>query len=259
VYYYSNTQTGRYVVIRFHHAAMMAALIAMPVAACSMSFSSDETGDGARPSGSGGERSYPVDGFTTIALGGAGNVDVRVGPAFSVKAIGTPAALDKIVVERDGRALKLTRRKGISWGSGDKVRFLVTMPRITGADIGGSGSVTVDRVEGDSFDGNIGGSGRLDLRGVKVAKASFAIGGSGEIAAAGTAQELSVSIGGSGSIRAEPLRADTADVTIAGAGDIRATVLRTADVTIMGSGDVTIGGGAKCSVTKMGGGTVRCG
>lgn len=244
---------------RFHHAAVAIVLIAIPVAACSMSFSSDNTGDGVQPSGAGGERSYAVAGFSTIALGGAGDVDVRVGPAFSVKAIGTPAALDKIVVERDGEALKLTRRKGISWGNGDKVRFLVTMPRITGADIGGSGTVTVDRVEGGSFDGNIGGSGRLDLRGVKASKVSFAIGGSGEIAAAGTTDELSVSIGGSGRIRAEPLRAANADVTIAGAGDIRATVLQTADVTIMGSGDVTIAGGAKCSVTKMGGGTVRCG
>jgi hypothetical protein len=248
---------GRFAVIRFHHAAMVAALIAVPVAACSMSFGSDD--DGVAPSGSGNERSYAIDGFTAIALGAAGDVDVRVGPAFSVKAVGTPAALDKIVVERDGKSLKLTRRKGISWGSGDKVRFLVTMPRISGADIGGSGSVTVDRVEGGSFDGNIGGSGRLDLRGLKVDKVSFAIGGSGEVAAAGTAEELSVSIGGSGRVRAEPLRATTADVTIAGAGDIRATVLRSADVTIMGSGDVTIGGGAKCSVTKMGSGTVRCG
>ena len=244
---------------RFHHAAMLAALLAVPVAACSMAIGNDVGGDGVAASGTGGERSYAVDGFTAIALGAAGDVDVRVGPAFSVKAIGTPAALDKIIVERDGRSLKLTRRKGMTWPSGDKVRFLVTMPRITGADIGGSGTVTVDRVEGESFDGNIGGSGRLDLRGLKVAKASFAIGGSGEVAAAGTAQALEVSIGGSGRIRAEPLRADTANLTIAGAGDIRATVLRTADVTIMGSGDVTIGGGAKCSVTKMGSGRVRCG
>ncbi|MBJ6122598.1 head GIN domain-containing protein [Sphingomonas mollis] len=242
--------------IRSHYLSVLLALVAIPVAACSMGRSDDE---GIAASGTGSERSYAVTDFTSIGLGGAGDVEVRVGPAFSVKAIGTPTALDKIKVERDGKSLNLSRRKGFTWGGGDKVRFLVTMPRIEGADIGGSGTIVVDRVEGPSFNGNIGGSGRLDIRGLKVDKAEFGIGGSGDIAAAGTARSLEISIGGSGKVRAQPLRADTAEVTIAGAGDVQATVLRNADVTIMGSGDVTITGGAKCSVTKMGAGKVHCG
>ncbi|MDP1028614.1 head GIN domain-containing protein [Sphingomonas sp. KR1UV-12] len=237
---------------------LILALLAVPVAACSMSWSDDDD-QGVTPRGSGGERTYPVEGFETIELGAAGDVEVRVGGGYSVTATGTPAALDKVLVERDGKALKLSRRKGISWGSGDKVRFLVTMPRITGADIGGSGTITIDRVPGGSFEGNIGGSGRLDVRGLAVDKAEFAIGGSGDIAAAGTARSLEVSIGGSGKVRAQPLRAETGEITIAGAGDIQATVTRHAEVTIMGSGDVDITGGAKCSVAKMGGGKVNCG
>lgn len=245
---------------RMLYAPVALAMLAVPVAACSFGWS--DNGDdkpGVAPSGRGSTRTYPVSDFTTVALAGGGDVEVRVGPAFSVAATGEPAVLDKVKVERSGDTLTLGWRRGINWnGSKGKVRYLVTMPRIAGADIGGAGTITVDRAQGDKFEGNIGGSGKLDVRGLQVERAEFAIGGSGDIAAAGSARSLEISIGGSGNVRAQPLRAETGDITIAGAGDIQATVARSADVTIMGSGDVTIGGGAKCNVTKMGGGTVRC-
>lgn len=243
--------------VRAFHAPLFLAVLAIPVAACSFSWGDGD--QGIAPSGTGNTRTYAVDGFTTVGLVGGGDVDVRVGPSFSVTATGSPEMLDKIKVERDGKTLKLGWRQGLTWGGGDRVSYAVTMPRIVGADIGGSGSISVDRVEGDEFEGNIGGSGRLNLRAMQVGHAEFAIGGSGDIAAAGTARTLSVSIGGSGNVLAQPLRAETANVTIAGAGKVQATATRTADVTIMGSGDVVIAGGAKCSVTKMGGGKVRCG
>ncbi len=243
--------------IRRLHVPMLLALLAVPVAACSMSWGDDDAGVAAQ--GSGGQRTYPVDGFDSVALGGAGDVQVRVGPAFSVTATGSPDVLDKLVVERDGKTLKLGRRKGMTWGRGEKVGFVVTMPRITGADIGGSGTITIDRVPGGSFDGNIGGSGKLDVRGLAADKVSFNIGGSGDVAAAGSARSLEIAIGGSGRILAEPLRVETGEITIAGAGNVQANISRNANVTIMGSGNVTVTGGAKCSVTKMGSGKVNCG
>lgn len=238
-------------------AAALAA-IALPVAACSMSWSDDDA-KGTPPSGTGGTRSYAVRDFDAVALGAAGDVDVRVGGDWSVTATGTPAALDKLVVARDGHTLKLSRRNGVSWDRGDKVRFAVTMPRIGEASIGGSGSITVDRVPSGDFTGNIGGSGKLDVRGLAVDKAEFSIGGSGTALAAGRARSLEVNIGGSGDVRVQPLSVETADITIAGAGNVDATASRHAEVTILGSGNVTVGGGAKCSTTKMGAGNVRCG
>lgn len=232
-------------------------LAALALPACSFAWSDE--GDAVQPSGSGDRRSYAVRDFDTVALGAAGDVEVRVGGDYSVTATGAPAALDKLRVERDGKTLKLERRRGMQWGSGDKVRFLVTMPRIAGADIGGAGNIRIDRAAGPAFEGNIGGSGTLDVRGLAVDTATFSIGGSGNVSAAGRTRQLEVNIGGSGDVRTTPLSAQDAEVTIAGAGKVAATVARTADVTIMGSGDVSITGGAKCSVTKMGGGTVRCG
>ena len=239
--------------------AIAFALFAIPVAACSASWNTDDDGKpGIAASGSGGERHWTVSGFDAVNVAAAGDVQVRVGPAFSLIASGTPEQLDKIKVTQDGHTLNIGRRRGVSWGEG-KLHFVLTMPAITGAGIGGSGTIAIDHVEGKAFEGNIGGSGKLMVAAMKVGKASFNIGGSGDVAAAGTAQSLSVSIGGSGSVKALPLSAQTADISIAGAGNVAATVTHTADVSIMGSGDVTVAGGAKCSVTKMGAGTVHCG
>ncbi|WP_375394462.1 head GIN domain-containing protein [uncultured Sphingomonas sp.] len=235
-------------------------LLAAPVAACSAHWNTDDDGKpGIAAAGTGGERHWTVSGFDAIDIGGAGDVQVHVGPAFSLTATGSPDLLDKVKITQDGHTLDIGRRSGDGWGDGGKLHFVVTMPAITGAGIGGSGTIAIDRVEGKAFEGNIGGSGKLDVAAMKVGKASFNVGGSGDIAAAGTTQALSVSIGGSGSIKATPLSAQTADISIAGAGKIAATVTQTAAVTIMGSGDVTITGGAKCSVTKMGAGAVHYG
>ena len=240
--------------------AVALALLAFPIVACSAHWSSDDDGKpGIAASGSGGERHWTVSGFDTVNVAAAGDVQVRVGPAFSLTATGSPDMLDKVKVTQDGHDLNIGRRRGVSWGDGGKLHFVLTMPAIAGAGIGGSGTVAIDRVDGKAFEGNIGGSGKLDIAAMKVAKASFNIGGSGTVSAAGTAQSLSVSIGGSGNVKATPLSAQTADISIAGAGNVAATVAHSAAVSIMGSGDVTIAGGAKCSVTKMGAGTVRCG
>jgi hypothetical protein len=239
-------------------ALLVPAAILAPLAACSASWGDDDGKPGIVPSGSGGERHYAADGFDTIALGTSADVAVHVGGAYSVVATGSPAALDTLKVQREGHTLKLGQRRGVHWGQGEKVRFTVTLPRIAGADIGGSGSMAVDRAEGPQFSGNIGGSGSIDVRAMRVDKASFAIGGSGSVKAAGSASRLGVSIGGSGGVQAPALVAETADISVAGAGSIRATVRRSASVSIVGSGDVILTGGAKCSVSKMGSGNVRC-
>ena len=239
-------------------ALLVPAAALAPLAACSAHWN-DDGKPGIAPSGSGGERHYAAAGFDTVALGAPADVAVNVGGGWSVVATGTPAALDKLKVMRDGRGLHIEARRNILWTTGDHVRVVVTMPRISGADIGGSGSITVDRAEGPVFTGNIGGSGALDVRALRVQKARFAIGGSGDVKAAGSANQLDVSIGGSGNVDARPLVAETANVSVAGSGGLRATVRRSASVSIVGSGDVSIGGGAKCSVSKMGSGDVRCG
>lgn len=218
-----------------------------------------DDGPGIAPSGSGTSRSYAADGFSRIELAGSDDVDVRAGTGFSVHAEGPADELDKLRIARDGDRLTIGRRRNaLSWGSHAKVKVFVTLPRLVQADIAGSGTMAVDRIEGARFEGNVAGSGDLNIAALTVDEVEASIAGSGDIHAAGAVKRLEVSIAGSGSLDATGLRAAGAKVSLAGSGDVRAQVAGDAKVDIMGSGDVDLGAEARCSVSKMGSGSVRC-
>ncbi|MGR6329518.1 head GIN domain-containing protein [Sphingomonas sp. XXL09] len=217
-------------------------------------------GDEVAASGGGTTRTYTVTDFSGIDLAGADDVDVRVGTGFSVRAEGPAQELDSLRIVRDGDTLRIDRheRALISWGNkGAKV--FVTMPRLTAATLSGSGTMTVDRIEGGSFTADIKGSGDLDIAALTSNRAEVDIRGSGDVHAAGAVQQLTVSVAGSGAFDAAGLKAQRADVALRGSGDVRAAVTGEARVTMSGSGDVDLGAAARCQVDKKGSGEVRCG
>lgn len=228
--------------------------------ASSWGWKDDQKGDPVAASGSGNGRSYNVSGFSQIDLRGADNVDVRVGPAFAVRAEGPADELDRLRLARDGDTLRIGRRDGagFKWGRSRPVLVHVSLPRLAGAAVSGSGAMTIDRVEGGAFGGAVSGSGKLDIGALRVDDASFSIAGSGDARVAGSARSLKVNIAGSGNLVAPGLRASSARVSVAGSGDARATVNGDATVSIMGSGNVDLGPNARCKVSRMGSGSVRC-
>ena len=234
----------------------LAALL-LPLAACHPGAEAD--GPGITGTGSGNQRSYAVTDFTAIELAGADAVDVRVGASYSVRAEGSEAALGRLRIDKKDDALRIGRRRGGDGsGNGETVKLYVTLPRLTGASVAGSGVMNVDRVEGTAFKAALAGSGSLAVGALAVERADADLAGSGSLRASGTTKRLDVNIAGSGSVEAPGLNAGSASVSIAGSGGMRAAVIGDAEVNIMGSGDVDLGRRAHCTVNKMGSGTVRC-
>lgn len=235
--------------------AMTAAML--PLAACN--FANGMSGDVVQPSGSGSTRNFDVAGFTAVSLRGADDVEVRTGDGFAVTAQGDSALLDRLEIRKDGDTLRIGRKDGDwTWGGDKGARITVTLPRLTGASVAGSGDMTVDRAQGD-FSGSIAGSGNLSIARFAGGKADLSIAGSGDLRiGAGQASEIDASIAGSGDIDAAALKAARGDISIAGSGNLRAQVTGEADISIVGSGNVELTGGARCSVSKMGSGDARC-
>ena len=232
-------------------------LAAGSLAACSID---GDDGPGIAPTGSGPTRSYAVDGFSRIDLSGSDDVDVRAGTAFSVRAEGPAEDLDRLRIAKDGDTLQIGRKRNtFSFGSRPKVKIYVTLPRLAKANIAGSGTMAVDRVEGGSFEAGIAGSGDLNIAALATDDAAVSIAGSGNVRAGGAVRRLTVSIAGSGDLDAAGLRAERAEISIAGSGSARAAVTGTAKVDMMGSGNVDVGAAASCTVSKKGSGSVRCG
>ena len=243
-------------------ARWLMALVAMPLVACNVSVGGDD--DDGRPGvaaqGSGGTRTYAVADFTAVALRGSDDVDVRVGPGFSVRADGDPEVLDRLKITKDGDTIRIGRIRSDGWsGNGKHARISITMPRIAATAVAGSGDIRVDRVEGKGFKADNAGSGSLKVGQLQVDEARLSLAGSGDMELAGAARSLTADIAGSGDIDASGLKAERADVSIAGSGGVRADVKGPAKVSIVGSGDADLGRDAKCEVSKMGSGSARCG
>ena len=240
---------------------MLIGLMLPLAAACGNSVDIGDRDDG-RPGipaqGTGGTRTYAAADFTAVELRGADNVDIRVGPGFSVRADGDSALLDHLKVSRDGNTLRVGRTSNWTW-HGDRARISITMPRLTDASIAGSGDVTVDRVQGPAFKVSSAGSGGLTVGAAQLDQAELSLAGSGRVRIGGTAQRLTVNVAGSGAVDAGELHAGQADVSVAGSGSVRAAVDGPAKVSMMGSGNVDLGSKARCQVNKMGSGSVRCG
>ena len=239
------------------------AVAALSLAACSATIgggSGDDGQPGIPAQGAGATRTYAVTGFTGIDLRGADDVDVSVGPGFSVRADGDPAVLDRLKIEKVGDTLRVGRVATSGWHwSGKETKVSITLPALAAVSVAGSGNMTVDHVTGARFAGNGAGSGRLAIAQLTVDDAHFNLAGSGDLKLAGTARQLSVSIAGSGQVEARDLTANSADISVAGSGGLRATVNGPAKVSMLGSGSVDLGSGAQCQTSKLGSGSVHCG
>lgn len=233
-------------------------LALLPAAtACHASWEKD--GQTVKPSGVDATRTYEANGFTKVDLRGPDDIDVKNGAQFAVIAEGDSAVLDELEIKVIDGTLRVGRRdhSGFSMSSDDGVKVHVTMPRLEGASVSGSGDMTIDKAEGD-FKGAIAGSGDLGIASLAANDADLSIAGSGNLTVAGTASRLKASIAGSGDIEAGKLTASAADISVVGSGSMRGVVKGGASVSIAGSGDVDLTGGAKCSVSAVGSGEAHC-
>ena len=236
--------------------ASLIALLAL--AACSPA---KDREPGVAATGGGTARIYEVAGFTGVALRGSDDVDVRVGSGFSVRAEGPAAELDTLRIVRDGDVLRIGRKASFvfEWGETAHVKIFVTMPRITTADLTGTGDLAIDRVEGERLRVTSKGSGDIAIGALSVESADLSLSGTGTLTAKGSAHQLKIDLSGSGDVDAPELKAARATVSVAGTGDVHASVDGPAQVSVTGTGDVDLGPGARCTTSNTGTGEVRCG
>ena len=210
-----------------------------------------------------GEEGVPLDELdisgtppTGVALGGPDRVNVTTGDDFLIEVDGSDAAADRLRFALSDGMLAIGRESGSS-NDGGIATVNVVLPSIRSVALGGSGSITADRLTGDAQI-VVGGSGTAVAEAVEADALDVVIGGSGTARAAGNAARLEIAIGGSGSADLAGLTADRADVSIGGAGNARFASDGTVDANIGGSGDVRVRGSARCTSNTVGSGRLIC-
>lgn len=208
-------------------------------------------------------RNYQVGNFQEVVAAGPYDINVQTGANPSVSARGPEKVLEDMTVEVQGDKLVIrSRNHGFfnwSWGSHEKTSFTVTVPQLRAATLAGSGDLSINNVNGDSFAGSLAGSGDLSIGTANVKSLKLSLAGSGDAkVGGGQAQSAEYHTVGSGDIDARGVTTQQLKVSIAGSGNVKGRATGTGDVSVMGSGDVEVTGGAKCTVTKHGSGDVNC-
>ncbi|NOX83774.1 MAG: DUF2807 domain-containing protein [Alphaproteobacteria bacterium] len=185
----------------------------------------DITNIGARDKTNDITRSYDVAGFNEIDIGGVYEVDIRVGPDFSVTLSGAEDEMARagVVVERG--VLHLTQeepRRGKRRWRDMGLTAQISLPALNAIEIAGVADVDVEGIAADDF--------------------TVRLAGVGEIEVAGTCNALTASLSGVGELDAADLECADVDVRVSGVGEATVYASRSVDARVGGIGAITVYG-----------------
>jgi hypothetical protein len=201
-------------------------------------------------------RNLGITSFEKLRVEGPFKVTIRTGVAPYARAIGDQGALDRVAVEMRNNVLII--RNGSS-----------TVGDYTGRDVGpvsielgthdlssawltGSGSLTIDRVRGLSFDLSVQGSGVAEIGDAQVDQFSLALFGTASAKLAGRSDKMTADIRGVSSLDAAKLDAQNLVITADGASTISAVATDTAKVDATGPATIRLDGRPSCTIRVSG-------
>ncbi|HEX8603845.1 MAG TPA: head GIN domain-containing protein [Pseudoduganella sp.] len=173
----------------------------------------------------GAEQARQLGAFRAIDVHGPINIEVRAGQAQSVRVIGRPEFIGKVItsVKADELRIDYAEKNNVSLKDGD--RIVVTVPSLVKCIVEGAGQVVIENVKEERLDLQFEGAGRLEAK--------------------GSAKWLRLKARGVGEVTTQYLKADRADVNFEGIGDVKVHASQTLNAVVRGMGSLTYFGRPK--------------
>lgn len=197
-----------------------------------------------------------VANFTSLSSHGSIDVKINYGTSNSIQIEADGNLLPYIETNVENGQLNIQTKKNVNLKSRSKMTVFVSMTKINGLQLSGSGNILGNgNFTGDGkTEISLSGSGNINLSSGSFKNLDFSISGSGNINVKhGSAAEITASVSGSGNIDCSNISADDVDVKISGSGNARVTVNKSLTANIMGSGNVFYKGTATNISTKVAG------
>lgn len=205
-------------------------------------------------------RSFGIEGFDRIRVDGPFRVKLTTGVAPFAKASGSPAAIDRVAIDLQGRTLVVHVSRS-SWGgypgaAPGPVEISVGTHDLSAAWLNGSGSLDIDRVKGLSFELSVQGSGGTTIAKADVDDLRVTLFGNASASVAGRTAKLTAIQRGITSLNAGGLTVKDATIAADGGSTASAAVTNAAKVTASGTATVSLTGNPSCTVRANGSATV---
>ena len=201
-----------------------------------------------------------IKGFNRVSFGISGNLNIKIGPEFSVVLEGNKNDIEEVITELSDDRL-IIKQESWRFNLKEKVNVYITMPEVEGLSVSGSGKAEIlDAVkEADELSLSVSGSGKLVTAELVADELKCNISGSGDIiiGSGGNADRGEISISGSGGYRGENFEIDHLAISVSGSGSCYCKVGDSLEARISGSGNVTYTGNPKIDARVSGSGRVR--
>jgi len=173
------------------------------------------------------KETHQVTNFDKIEIVGVYELDVEVGPDFSVRTSGAAKEVEdlKVFVRGDTLVLDNNKKKTRKIKNKHAILATITLPSLEGVEIVGVGTGEMKGINSETFD--------LEVSGV------------GEIDFAGVCGSLRAEVSGVGSFSTEDLKCEDVKAEISGVGEFTVYASESADVSAMGIGQVEVVGNPK--------------
>lgn len=174
--------------------------------------------------------------FDRIDVAGVYELEVSVGPEFSVTLAGPEDEMNRVEARVDNGELVLDQKKR---EKGEKRHFnrhgvtaTISMPALSALDISGVVDGEISGIAGGDF--------AIDLSGV------------GDVELSGACEALTARVSGVGDLDAEELKCKSVKVSVSGVGDASVYASEAVEASISGMGDIDVYG-SPANVEKNGG------
>lgn len=201
-------------------------------------------------------RSFTVTGFDRVRVDGPFMVRLTTGVAPFAKASGSPAALNGVSIEVQGRTL-VVRKNPSSWGgypgeSPGPVEIAVGTHDLSTVWVNGAGKIAIDKAKGQSFDLSVQGPGSVEIGRLAVDRLKAGLSGSGSAVIGGSAAQVTAIARGTSSFDGSALTSKDATIGAEGTAVVKLTATNTAKIDTQGTATVDIGGRPACTVRASG-------
>ena len=187
-------------------------------------------------------RTLDLPSFSTVECSVSADVEITQGATQKVTIEGQANIVDQIATEvKDGKwRIKLPKNM---WSDYDKLNIKITVPRLHGVGMAGSGNITtMNTIKTDDFQIGLSGSGNIRATGNVFIK--------------GVAKELNIGTSGSGNVKAQDCEVEKVKIGISGSGDCLVNASNSLEAGIAGSGSVKYKGHPKVKTSISGSGSI---
>jgi len=171
-------------------------------------------------------KTYDYKDFDDIRVQGVYDLEIKVGPDYSITVSGEPDRLAKTQIRTFGDQLVLSQEKEKRRVKNNHgLHAVVTLPSLNNIDLQGVGAIVATGIDADDF--------------------SIEIEGVGSIEVSGKCGKLRASLEGVGSLDASDLKCEDVVVSVEGMGSAEVYASESVDAEIDGMGSIEVDGNPK--------------